>query len=253
MAKHYSHSKIGAYEQCPLKFKYKYIDKVSEDLKTIEAHLGSCVHNTLEWLYIEVKKERIPDIDEIISYYTKNWTENFSDEIKIIKEDFTFEDYFSKGVEFLLEYYSKHKPFDDNTLEVEKKILINLDEDGEYKIIGYIDRLSHNPEKNEYEVHDYKTSNNMPSREQIENDRQLALYSIAIKELFGEEVNVCLTWHYLAHNQKVCSFRTNEQLRELKKEILEKIKEIESTNIFPYNKTVLCNWCGYKGICPAWK
>ena len=34
----YSHSKLSAFEQCPLKFKYRYIEKKTPDIeKTIEA------------------------------------------------------------------------------------------------------------------------------------------------------------------------------------------------------------------------
>ena len=90
----------------------------------------------------------------------------------------------------------------------------------------------------------------MPTREKIDRDRQLALYSIAIKELFGYEKKVCLIWHYLAHNQKIYSKRTNEELEQLKKDIIELIKEIESTTKFHSNKTGLCNWCEYKSMCP---
>ena len=143
----------------------------------------------------------------------------------------------------------RHKPFDDNTLEVEKRIMINLDEKGEYKLQGFIDRLVHNLEKDEFEIHDYKTGNSLPAKEKIESDRQLALYSIAIKELFGKDKEVLLIWHYLAHNQKIVSKRTNEQLQQLKKEIIELITKIEATIEFPAKKTILCDWCEYKKIC----
>ena len=89
----------------------------------------------------------------------------------------------------------------------------------------------------------------MPTREKIKTDRQLALYSIAIRELFGVE-KVLLTWHYLAHNTKICSRRTNEELEQLKKDIIELINQIESTNEFPSQKSVLCSWCEFKSMCP---
>jgi len=248
----YSHSRLNTFEQCPLKFKYKYIDKISEDKRNIESYLGNAVHCTLEWLYVLVKGKKIPSLDEIITYYAAKWEQDFSPDIKIIKKEFTLTDYFNKGVEFLINYYTKHKPFDDNTLEVEKRILIELDESGEHKIQGFIDRLVYNPETGSYEVHDYKTANNLPSKEQIDNDRQLALYSIAIKELFGHEKEVILVWHYLAHNKKIISKRTNEQLQDLKKETLELIKQIEATKKFPHYISKLCDWCGYRSICSAW-
>jgi putative RecB family exonuclease len=244
----YSHSKLNTFEQCPLKFKHKYIDKIISDIESIESHLGKVVHNTLEWLYKKVK-DKIPTIDEVITHYATTWEEKYKPTIVIVKKELTAKEYFNKGVEFLVNYYTKNYPFKDNTLEIEKKILINLDEEGKYNLQGFIDRLSHNSETGEYEIHDYKTANNLPSKEKIDNDRQLALYSIAIKELFGQDKKICLVWHYLAHNKKICSKRTNEQLEQLKKDTLALIEKIEATTEFPANKTTLCNWCEYNSTC----
>ena len=121
----------------------------------------------------------------------------------------------------------KHHPFDDNTIEVEKRIIIELDKSEGYKIQGFIDRIVYNLEKDEYEIHDYKTSNFLPTQESMDNDRQLALYSIAIKELFGKDKDVILIWHFLAHNIRIHSKRTNEQREQLKKQTIELIKKIE--------------------------
>jgi len=249
----FSHSRLSTFEQCKLKYKFRYIDNIIPDIeKTIESHLGSVVHKTLEWLYNWVKKSRIPTIDEVIVNYSENWKEDYEEDIPIVKRYMTVGDYFNKGIQFLISYYTKHKPFDDNTIAVEKRIIFNLDEKGEYKIRGFIDRLVYNLKTGEYEVHDYKTSGNLPSQNILDKDRQLALYSIAIKELFGEEKKVILVWHYLSFNKRLHSKRTDEQLKQLKEETLNLIKEIESTTNFPPTKSALCHWCEYKPICPAW-
>lgn len=249
----YSHSKISTFEQCPLKFKFRYIDKIIPEVeKSIEAHLGTSVHNALEWLYIKVKEGYVPTIDEFIEKYTIEWEKDYNDAFVIVKTELNSQDYFNKGVEFLVNYYMQHKPFDDNTIDVEKRIIISLDERGDYKLQGYIDRLAYNIKSREYEVHDYKTTNSMPSKEQLQRDRQLALYSIAVKELFGKTKRVRLVWHFLAHNKKVEIKKTDQELFDLKSKTLKKIKEIESTIDFPHNKSVLCDWCEYKNYCPAW-
>jgi len=249
----YSHSRLSTFENCPCKFKYKYLDKIIPPIETsIEAYLGKTVHDALEWLYIEVGKGNLPTIDDVVIYYSKKWEETWNDAIKNVKKQFTTKEYFNKGVQFILDYYMRHKPFEDNTLATEKKIFINLDKEGRYKIIGFIDRLAYNLETKEYEVHDYKTANNLPQPEAVENDRQLALYSIAVKEEFGKEKNVSLIWHYLAFNRKIQSKRTDEQLEKLKKDTIELIKKIESTTEFETKKSYLCGWCEYKPICGVW-
>ena len=45
----YSHSRLSTFEQCALKFKFKYLDKVETDIEqTVEAFLGDFVHRALE-------------------------------------------------------------------------------------------------------------------------------------------------------------------------------------------------------------
>jgi len=243
----YSHSRLSTFEQCPLKFKYRYIDKIIPDFEmSIESHLGKSVHDTLEWIYnLVLNNKQAPTIDGMLDYYAEIWSKNLTEDIKIVK-NLTSKDYFNKGVKFLLDYYVKHQPFQDGTLECEKRILINLDE---HKLQGFIDRLVNNPKTNEIEIHDYKTANSLPTQEKVNQDRQLALYSIAIKELFGQDKKVCLIWHYLAHNKKICSYRTDQQIENLKNNIKELIKKIESTTKFPPKKSVLCGWCEYQDMC----
>ncbi len=249
----FSHSRISAFEKCRLKYKFRYIDEIIPEVeRTIESHLGSSVHKALEWLYSRIKQKKIPSVEEVIMVYSENWNEEYDDKIPIVKKNFTKEDYFNKGVEFLINYYTENRPFDDNTLEIEKEILINLDEVGEYKLRGFIDRLAYNPKTNEYEIHDYKTSGTFPTDEEIENDRQLALYAIAIKEIYGKEKSVRLIWHYLSFRKKIHSERTNEQLKKLREDTLKIAKDINSTTNFPPTKSSLCHWCEYKSICPAW-
>jgi putative RecB family exonuclease len=248
----YSHSKLSTFEQCKYKYKLKYIDKIKPDIeKSIEAHLGTCTHDSLEWLYKEVLKGRIPELDEVIEKYTNCWQEDYKETFLIVKKEFKPEDYFNKGIKFLIDYYLKHKPFKDGTLETEKQIWVKLHPDSNHKIIGYIDRLVFNKETGEYEIHDYKTANSLPEQKKFEEDRQLALYSIGIKQIYGQDKPVVLTWHYLYHNMQIFSRRTNEQLEKLKQEILNLIQEIENTTEFPVKKSILCDWCEYKGICKA--
>ena len=249
----YSHSRLSSFENCPRKFRYRYLDRIIPPIeKSIEVHLGKTVHDALEWLYIQVGRGKIPTLDNVVIYYSKKWEETWDDAIKNVKKKFTTKEYFNKGVQFILDYYMRHKPFDDNTLATEKKIFINLDKEGRYKIIGFIDRFAYNLETKEYEVHDYKTSNNLPQPEAVENDRQLGLYSIAVQEEFGKDKKISLIWHYLAFNRRISSKRTNEQLEKLKKETIELIKKIEDATEFEPKKSYLCSWCEYKPICSVW-
>ena len=66
----YSHSRISDFEQCPLKFKYNYIDKIETEIEnTIEAFMGGLVHNALEKLYVDLKFTKLNTKQELIDYY----------------------------------------------------------------------------------------------------------------------------------------------------------------------------------------
>lgn len=249
----YSHSRISSFEQCPQKYKLKYIDKIKPEIEeTIESHLGSAVHETLEWIYNSVKEnqEKIPNLDDIINYYIEVWQKGMSENILIVKKQFTPKDYLNKGIQFLADYFQENYPFKDGTIECEKSITIKLDENTYMR--GFIDRLVYNIEEGYYEIHDYKTANTLPTQGKMDEDKQLALYSIAIKEMYGKDKEVVLVWHYLAHNQKIISRRTEEELENLKIETKRLIEKIENTKDFPPNKSILCDWCEYKSVCSEW-
>lgn len=245
----YSHSKLSTYEHCQLKFKFKYMDIIEPDFEdTIESFLGRQVHKTLEWIY---NSNENFELDNVIKYFIESWNKDFNSKIKLIREYETIESYFNKGIKFLISYFVKNSPFKDNTIATEKKILVNLDPNGNYKVFGYIDRLVYHQDTNIFEIHDYKTGS-IKSQEELDKDRQLALYSIAIRDYFNAS-DVHLIWHFLDDNKEVFSKRTLEDLENLKKEIINLIKKIESnTNFFP-NPGYLCNWCEFQSKCPAFK
>jgi len=246
----YSHSRLSTFEQCPLKFKFQYIDRLKPDIQqSIEGFLGNKVHDTLEWIYNEVAKGRTFQLDEILQFYIENWHKDLNPDIKIVKEEYDSEHYFNQGIKFLIDYFVKHSPFKDNTIACEERILVKLDSEGKYQLQGYIDRLVHNKDTNIFEIHDYKTGGFLKPQEELDKDRQLALYSIGVRNMFEDVADVDLVWHFLAFNKKMTSKRTLEQLERLKQEIIELIDRIESAEEFPACPSILCKWCGFRSHC----
>ncbi|MEK6859271.1 MAG: PD-(D/E)XK nuclease family protein [Nanoarchaeota archaeon] len=250
----YSHSRLCAFEQCQFKFKLKYIDKLQPEIeKTVEAYLGEKVHDALEWLYSQILIKITPDIEDLIGYYAKSWSKDFNEEIRIVNNHFTYEYYFDRGIKFLIDYYVKNKPFSDNTIAIEKLVKIDLDGTGKYLLQGYADRLVHNKEANIFEIHDYKTGA-IKRQEELDKDRQLALYSLGIKQAFPDEKdidasNIHLIWHFLDFNEKMKSKRTEEQLEQLKQDIIQLIDKIEAAKDYPANPGALCRWCEFGKYC----
>ncbi|MBS3078556.1 PD-(D/E)XK nuclease family protein [Candidatus Pacearchaeota archaeon] len=246
----YSHSRLSTYEQCKLKFKFRYIDKLQPEIEhTIEGFLGGIVHESLEWLYNQVINKNIPSLEQLIEYYAIHWNKHYNSEIKIVNTELTPEFYFDKGIKFLIDYYVKNQPFSENTIAIEHQIVLDLDDSGKYQLQGFIDRLVHNKETNIFEIHDYKTGA-MKTQEDLDKDRQLALYSLGVRKLFPETKDVYLIWHYLDFNEKKQSTRTIEQLEQLKQDVIQLITQIESEKEFNANPGILCRWCEFRKYCP---
>lgn len=248
----FSHSRIGAFEQCPLKYKFCYIDRVPVECEdTVEAFLGSRAHEALEKLYTDLLHEKILSLKELIAYFHKIWKENWNDAIKINKKDYTKDNYIKMGERFLTDYYNHYHPFDQGkVIGLETTDMISLDD--KHKFHVRIDRLV-DAGNGVYEIHDYKTNNSLSTQADLDSDRQLAAYSLWVHENFKDLKKVRLVWHFLAFDKEMESSRTKEELVSLKKEILAAIHKIESSKKFPAIVSGLCNWCAYQDICPMFK
>ena len=248
----YSHSRLTCFEQCPLKFKFAYIDKLETEIEeTVESFLGSRVHEALEKLYKDLKFQKLNSLKELLDFFNSEWKKNWNDAIVIVRNEYDEENYRKMGEKFIADYYERYKPFNHSrtiALETEKTVDLN----DKYHIHIRIDRLAMKDDTI-YEIHDYKTSNRLPTQEDLDDDRQLAIYAYGIKKMYPDAKKVKLVWHFLAFDKEMSSERTPEQLEDLRKEVIELIKKIESEKEFPSNVSTLCDWCEFQSICPEWK
>lgn len=246
----YSHSRLQTFEQCRLKFKFQYIDKISREEQSVEAFLGSRFHEVMERLYTDVTYKEV-SLGELKDLFAELWEKNWGGHIYVVKPEMKPEDYKSIGLSQIENYYKRHYPFKEgNVIGLERKFLANLDEDGKYRVQCYIDRLV---EKEGYdvEIHDYKTSTSMlPEQSYFDKDRQLALYEIAVRQSWPNIRNVDLIWHYPYYDKVMVSKRSEDDLRKLKKDTISLIGEVESAVEFPPSESHLCSWCSFQDICP---
>jgi putative RecB family exonuclease len=249
----YSYSRIGAYEQCPLKYKLSYIDRIKRDTEGIEAFLGKMVHETLQKCYDDARYTKVNPLDDLLSYYDSVWQKNWHDSIAITREHLTRDHYHALGKRMIESYHRRHFPFDsDRTVATEMMVNFPLDDAGRYRLRGFIDRLSRTPE-GVYRIHDYKTSAHLPTQEDADRDRQLALYQIGIQRKWPDTQDIQLIWHYLAFDRDLVSSRSPDALTRLTEDTMRAIDEIEAAERFPPRESALCNWCEYPDLCPQRK
>lgn len=252
----YSPSRLSTYQSCPFKYKLQYVDRIKRDTQGIEAFLGSRVHEVLEKLYTDLKFCKTNSLDDLLAYYESQWKKNWHDDIQITRQDYTADNYYQIGTRCTSSYYKRYHPFDKAVvIGIEKNLQGTLDKDGEYKVMGFADRIDQRPDGT-YEIHDYKTSNYLPEQSQADEDRQLALYHLMLKSIWDDVNDVDLVWHYVAFDKEIRSSRDDDQLDELASQTIELIQEIEKAKEkedWPTNESGLCKWCDYPDLCPKTK
>jgi putative RecB family exonuclease len=255
MSSSYSFSKIGSFEKCKLQYKYRYIDKLRLRVETIEAFMGIIVHEALKEFYDFVKNKIIKPKKWLLYKYDELWKKDYNDSIKIMKKEFSAEDYYEKGKKCLMDYYEEYKPFDRTKIvKTEESVFCKLKQDSqEYRFAGIIDRLDWNDKEKIFEIHDYKTSATLMTQKEADQDFQLSLYQLALLSRWPEAEKTKLIWHFLLFNKQIESSRTKEQLMEIQSIAVDKIKAIEACEEFPPHKSALCDWCDFQQICPLWK
>jgi len=251
----FSHSKLETYENCPLKYRLQYMERIRTGRRSIEAFMGSTVHEVLEKLYRDLRMSRCPDLEELTDHYCHLWDSACTDEVFVVRSEYGREDYRKTGLRCLEDYYRRYHPFEGGVpVWLEKKVAIPI-KDPEGRVVeftGVLDRLD-SLDGGRYEIHDYKTSSNLPTRPELERDRQLSLYQLAVEGAFPDAREVDLVWHYLVFDRELRLRRKRSDLERIAAEAAATARAIEEAEDFPPRESVLCDWCELHEHCPKRK
>ena len=133
----WSHSRLSAYEDCPQRYEFAYVQKLPRIEEGVEAFLGSRVHDALEKLYKDLDHKKETSLEELLSYFEREWGQNWSDKVKIVRKEYSQENYKRMGYQYLTDYYKRYAPFNqEKTLGLEAKIEIEIGDGEKEKIKG---------------------------------------------------------------------------------------------------------------------
>ncbi|MBU4284670.1 PD-(D/E)XK nuclease family protein [Patescibacteria group bacterium] len=253
-----SYSALDTFKQCPLKYKFQAIDRIKAP-KTKEAVFGDRIHKTLQFLHSKefspASPAGGPTLDEMLNYFKEIWNSDvFQDE----QEDMI---YFSEAIKILKHYYEHYLLIKDKLTvlgtETRFEVLLENPQSKNEKCLlaGIVDRIDKT--KTGIEIVDYKTTKKLPSQEDVNNSMQMSLYCLGIINRWPQFAksgieNIKLTFYYLKHQESISTFRTKQQLDHIQTQIWNQLKQIETSKFEPM-PSALCDWCGYKKICPMWK
>lgn len=230
-----SYSQIDTFQNCPLKYKFRYLFKIPSP-SAHAANFGSSVHNTLNEFYQLIQKGGKPSLEDLIQLFEKNWIpsgyESHSHEQARKKE----------GVEILQRYFEKECNPCKIPAYLEKAFRLKI---GPFTFNGRIDRIDKLSDGT-YEVIDYKTGSSKRDSN-LKKDLQLSLYAIACKEIFKIPVS-SLSLYFLEDCSKMSTERDISGLEEVKKELIKLGEELQSSKFVP-TPGFACRFCEYKVLC----
>ncbi|EKD56594.1 MAG: hypothetical protein ACD_58C00139G0004 [uncultured bacterium] len=188
-----SYSALSSFNQCPLKYKWQYIDRIKVPT-TPDLFFGSLVHSVLEFA---LKSGQIQPLEKSLEYYKRNWksdvyvscpsshselvseSNEIPNQVRDDNKNIELESY-NAGIEMIKNFYLSHQPDQVTILSTEKFFEIYWKE---HKIVGKIDRIDKLP-TGEIEIIDYKTNKKLPCDDDFIYDYQLPLYAWAAKTMF---------------------------------------------------------------------
>ncbi|MBU4273876.1 MAG: PD-(D/E)XK nuclease family protein [Planctomycetes bacterium] len=234
-----SYSAISTYQNCPLQYKYQYVDKIRVGPKAVFS-FGNSVHEALRWFYDIPTADPRP-LDDLLEYLETCWIgDGYTS-----KGEETMYFYQAQGI---LRCFHKHNVGEFRVpVALERKFLIDL---GVCKMSGRIDRLDKDPDGG-FEIIDYKTSRRLPPAKILKTDLQLPIYHMAVSEVWGVEPETA-SFYYVLPNHKHSVTISKERIAEAKEEIARVVTAIEDKEFQP-SKGPLCPWCDYIERCPLWE
>jgi len=241
----YSPSRLAAYRECPLKYRFIYVDRIRKH-DPIEAFMGSRVHETLEEVVgARTRTGKDLGFEEASTIFHWKWDEKYSEDVVIKREDLTSEAYQAKGLEYIRKFFeieSRRRPAE--VVGLEKRVEFVL---GEHLMKGFIDRLERSG--NNFSIIDYKATYYPFSQDRADADWQFGIYELAVRDEVREAEKVSLNWYFLGPGLVVSSSRSAQQRQDLRRSITALIAEIEKADDFPPIASHYCYRCNYALEC----
>jgi putative RecB family exonuclease len=249
-----SYSAIRTYQQCPLRYYFRYIAGIPE--KTISAAFvfGGAVHRAIEHHFqCLLESNTAPSQDELLAAYRAGWQDH-SLPIRFSKDEqaSSFDDLAVRMI----------KAFSDSHLSRPAGKIIAIEETlrgdlipGLPDVLGRVDLILDTTQ--ELIVADWKTSRAKYSQEQVdESAAQLLLYGELARD-FAPGKQIKLQFGVLTKTKDVSidahSFAFYQAHVERTKRIIERVwQAIQSEHFYPAPSMMNCPGCPYREVCKAW-
>lgn len=228
-----SFSMLKTFQQCPLRYKYRYIEKKKDQKTTSYLSLGRILHRTLAEFFGKNLAPR--KLDTLLDTLAKCWNSSgFQDKMEEDESRFRAE-------EMLTNYFHTH----DCNVEVWRvEVPIKYDIE-DIQITGVVDRID-KLQTGSYEIIDYKTE---PLITESNNKMQLAFYYYGVTQLYDLSVSK-LTLEYLPSKESISIVPSDDELFSEISYAISVARKIQNTEDFKPSRNLYCADCVLANRCP---
>ena len=252
-----SHSAITTYQQCPLRYRFKYVDGLPETVVSSNLIFGGAIHSALEFHFTELLIGNDPPTqDLLLDVFQDAWRDRSGD-----YEDIRFgngEDHTSLSAlaDRMLTAFREHpaSASNDTVIGIEEELRGELIP-GVPDLLARIDLLTTTSDA--LVITDFKTSRSRWSQNQAENSSsQLLLYSELARRLMPDrEVRLRFLVLTKTKTPTVEAFNvevTPHLARRTIKVVEHTWQAIQAGHFYPAPSPMNCPTCPYRSECNAW-
>jgi RecB family exonuclease len=246
-------SKLGAYADCPRRYRYSYVDRPTPAKGPPWAHnsLGASVHTALKNWFALPPDRRVPGA--LPTLLKATWVrEGYRD----VDQERTS---YRQALQWLETYVATLDPQDD-PLGVERVVATKT---AVLAFNGRADRIDSRmgPSGSEAVIVDYKTGRSGLDADDARGSQALALYAYAAQRVFRRPCHR-VELHHLPSGTIAAHEHTDESLARQLSRAEDTARDIMAAERavaggadpdaeFPTTPGALCSWCDFRRVCPA--
>ncbi len=257
---HISYSQLSVYLQCPLKYRFHYIDALEPAFTSASLAFGGAVHEAVASFFQSALEGEDLSADNMIDVYRESWRGCEGPPIQYTNGD-TEKKLLKKASDILTLRHSRQDPSIE-VYGVEEPFTVDLSDKGDYPgnglppLVGYVDHILKQPDGN-ITLIDLKTAAKKPSQLQVDQTLQLTAYSLAAEALGFNPDELTLRLDYLIKSATpdLVTFetvRSQEDRRKFVKMLMSVWKSIETSIFYPKYDWYCRSSCGYQRQCAEW-
>ncbi|WP_423791067.1 RecB family exonuclease [Micromonospora cathayae] len=246
-------SKLGAYEDCPRRYRYSYVDRPAPPKGPPWAHnsLGASVHTALKnWYALPVDRRRPEALAGLLK---GTWVRDG------YRDDAQEREAFRRALSWLEAYVDTLDPATE-PVGVERVVAVKT---AVLAFNGRTDRIDARPGPDgpELVIVDYKTGRSGLDADDARGSQALALYAYAAERVFRRpcrrvELHHLPTGTVAAHEHTVESLarqvgRAEDTARDIMSAERAVADGTDPDDAFPAVPGVRCGWCDYRRVCPT--